>query len=166
MSSSNPFWANLFRKKSDPKSKITELWLNTPLFENVPTSICRQLVENMHPRYYKKGEAVFNEGELGAGAVLISTGKVVIKSAGKILAELEEGDFFGEIALVLDEPRTADAIASEDCELVFLIKQDVNEWISRTPRYGAVFMRNVAFLVANRLKQANHQLSQSSENQT
>ena len=159
MSSNDPFWSNLFNRKSDTKSKITELWLQTPLFKEVPAAMCRQLVENMHPRYYKKNEAIFHEGELGAGAVLIASGKVEIKSADKILAELEAGDFFGEIALVLDEPRTADAIASDDCELYFLIKQDVNEWLNRTPRYGAVFMRNVAFLIANRLKQVNHRLS-------
>jgi len=116
----------------------------------------------MHPRYYKKGEAVFNQGELGAGAVLISSGKIIIKSADQVLAELEEGDFFGEVALVLDEPRTASAVASEDCELVFLIKQDVNEWINRTPRYGAVFMKNVAYLIATRLKKTNQLLSDCS----
>lgn len=161
MIKNNPFWSNLFVKKSDVKSKITELWLQTPLFENVPTSMCRKLVENMHPRYYKKGETIFNQGELGAGAVLITAGRVTIKSADQVLAELVEGDFFGEVALVLDEPRTADAVASEDCELVFLIKQDVNEWVNRTPRYGAVFMKNIAYLIATRLKQANQLLSES-----
>jgi len=162
MTNKNPFWSNLFKQRDDVKSKITDLWLQTPLFKNVPTSTCRNLVENMHPRYYKKGEAIFNQGELGAGAVLITSGKVTIKSAEQVLAELSEGDFFGEVALVLDEPRTADAVASEDCELVFLIKQDVNEWVNRTPRYGAVFMKNIAYLIATRLKQANQLLSENS----
>lgn len=161
MSSINPIWANLFKPKTDARSKVTDLWLQTPLFKDVPTAICRRLVGNMHPRYYKKGEPIFNEGELGAGAVLISSGTVVIKSADKVLAELGEGDFFGEIALVLDEPRTANAIASKDCELFFLIKQDVNEWVNCTPQYGAVFMKNVAYLIATRLKQANSILSES-----
>jgi CRP-like cAMP-binding protein len=160
----NPFWSNLFKKQDDAKSKITDLWLQTPLFENVPTSICRKLVENMHPRYYKKDEAIFNQGELGAGAVLITSGKVIIKSSDQVLAELAEGDFFGEVALVLDEPRTADAVASEDCELVFLIKQDVNEWVNQTPRYGAIFMKNIAHLIATRLKRANQLLSDGNNN--
>lgn len=155
----NPFWSNLFNRQDDVKTKITDLWLQTPLFKNVPTSVCRQLVENIHPRYYKKGEAIFNQGELGAGAVLISSGKVSIKSGDQELAELGEGDFFGEVALVLDEPRTADAVASEDCVLLFLVKPDVNEWINRSPRYGAIFMKNVALLIATRLKQTNQLLS-------
>jgi len=81
-----------------------------------------------------------------------------------VLAELVVGDFFGEVALVLDEPRTADAVASEDCELVFLIKQDVNEWVNQTPGYGAVFMRNIAHLIATRLKRANQLLSDRNNN--
>jgi len=68
----NPFWANLFKKPNDVTGKITDLCLQTRLFKNVPTSTCRNLVENMPPRYCKKGEAIFNQGELGAGAVLIS----------------------------------------------------------------------------------------------
>lgn len=157
----NPVWSNIFRRSSDATSKVTELWMKTPLFDGIPPSQCRRLMENMYPRYYKCGEPIFSEGESGAGAVLVSSGKVQIKSSGKVLAELSEGDFFGEVALVLDEPRTADAVASEDSELYFLIKQDVNEWVNRSPRHGAQLMRNVAFLLASRLKQANHHLSES-----
>ena len=155
----NPFWSNIFRKQDDSASKITDLFLQTPLFKNIPASICRQIVEQMHVRYYAKNEIVFKQGELGAGAVLITSGEVLISSAKKPLAKLTEGDFFGEIALVLDEPRTADATACTECELVFLLKQDIDEWINRSPRYGAVFMKNVAYLIANRLKQANQVLS-------
>ncbi len=151
----NPYWKNLFRKTQTRTERITGLWLETPLFKGIPARVCRQLVKRMHPRRYKAGEGIFNAGELGAGVVLIVSGEVSVQSRGKELARLHQGDFFGEVALVSDDPRTADAVADTECELVFLMRQEVEEWVRSSPRYGVILMTNVAHILAVRLRQMN-----------
>lgn len=151
----HPLWQNLFRPKSERIDDATSLWMNTPLFENIPEGKCRELVKCMHPRQYKCGEKVFNSGEIGTSVVLIRTGAIEIKAGEKLLAELQKGDFFGEVALIIDEPRTADAIATDDSELIFFLRSDLEEWIQRSPSYGAQFMLNIARVLAARLRHTN-----------
>jgi len=159
MSSNHPLWHNLFRPKEDRISEVTEMWMTTPLFEKISQRECRELVKTMHPRQYKKGEMVFNSGDIGASIVLIRSGAIEIKAAEKLLAELFAGDFFGEVALIIDEPRTADAIATEDSELIFFLRSDLDEWVKRSPRNGAQFMLNIATVLAARLRHTNILLS-------
>jgi len=156
----NPLWSNLFRKPAALRSELTELWLATPLFQDIPRRAVEHLVADMHPRDYAAEESVFRVGERGAGAVLIHSGSVSIRSGDIELARLEHGDFFGEIALAIDEPRTADAIAVEPTRLVFLLRADVEEWIERAPALGGRFALNLARIIASRLRRANALLSE------
>ena len=159
MSSQHPFWQNLFRHKQDRTSEVTDMWMSTPLFNKITKRECRDLVKTMHPRHYKKGEMVFNSGDIGASVVLIRSGGIEIKAIDKLLAELTVGDFFGEIALIINEPRTADAIACEDSELIFFLRSDLEEWVKRSPKSGAQFMLNIATVLAARLRHTNILLS-------
>ena len=159
----DPFWSNLFRQSKSSNDVITDLWLETSLFHNIPPRVCHQLVRRMHIRQYKADEVVFKAGELGAGAVLIKSGEVMVQSNGKVLAVLQAGDFFGEVALVNEDPRTADAIAKNDCELVFLVRQEIEEWVRSSPRHGVTFMSNVAHVLASRLSHSNSLLAKINE---
>ena len=159
MNSKHPLWQNLFRPKEDRISEVTDMWMSTPLFEKITKRECRDLVKTMHPRHYKKGEMVFSSGDIGASIVLIRSGGIEIKATDKLLAELTAGDFFGEVALIIDEPRTADAIASEESELIFFLRTDLDEWVKRSPKSGAQFMLNIATVLAARLRHTNILLS-------
>ncbi len=162
-SKKHPLWHNFFRPQGDRLSEVTDLWMDTPLFESIPHRKCRELVNNMHPRQYIKGEKVFSAGDIGASVVLIRSGGVEIMAGEKLLAELVTGDFFGEVALVIDEPRTADAIATEDSELIFFLRSDLEEWIQRSPQDGARFMLNIARVLAARLRHTNILMSLQGE---
>jgi len=159
MSAQHPLWQNLFRPREDRISEVTDMWMATPLFDKISTRECRDLVKTMHPRHYKAGETVFSSGDIGASIVLIRSGAIEIKAADKLLAELSAGDFFGEVALIVDEPRTADAITTEESELIFFLRSDLEEWVKRSPRSGAQFMLNIASVLAARLRHTNILLS-------
>ena len=154
-STKHPLWQNLFRSQGDRLTEVTKMWMDTPLFENISEHKCRELVNTMHPREYQTGEKVFNSGDIGTSVVLIRKGGIEIKAGEKLLAELQAGDFFGEVALVIDEPRTADAITCEESELIFFLRSDLEEWIQRSPRDGAQFMLNIAKVLAARLRHTN-----------
>ncbi|MDH5407851.1 MAG: cyclic nucleotide-binding domain-containing protein [Gammaproteobacteria bacterium] len=156
-------WSNLFRKRNPITDHIIDMWSTTPLFRDIPKREILQLVRDMPPRNYAPNEYIFHSGDQGAGAAIILSGKVHIRSGEVLLAELKEGDFFGEIALVLDVPRTADAIAVEDTELLFFLRPELEDWLSRSPYFAGRLGSNLAYVLAQRLIQANKSLEQAGQ---
>jgi len=163
-SSTHPFWSNLFKARDDQTTEISKLWMASPLFTQIPERICRQLVSTMHIRNYEPGETIFKAGERGAGAVIIRSGMVSIRAGSQELSQLGRGDFFGEIALVANEPRTANAISLSKSELVFFLQTDLTEWKEHSPKYGAQLVTNLARILATRLRESNERLSQKADN--
>jgi CRP-like cAMP-binding protein len=148
-------WTNIFRKPRDEREQLAGLWQATPLFAGIPAREVLSLADNMHLRSYGKDEVVFREGDQAAGAILVFDGKVEILADTRPLAQLERGDFFGEIALAENDQRTATARCLEDSRLVFFLKQDLEEWIEVEPRLGNRFLMNLSSVLARRLHQAN-----------
>ena len=73
----------------------------------------------------KSGEVIISVGDESNGcAYYINRGSVRVTGGGKELAVLESGSFFGEIALITDEPRTATVETVEDTELQVFLKDD------------------------------------------
>ena len=75
-------------------------------------------------RVYPKDAVIFKEGDPGREMYYILTGQVRLeKRAGqvkKVLAELKPGSYFGEMAALIDAPRTASAIADDPCHLAVI----------------------------------------------
>ena len=72
----------------------------------------------VHERSYLKDEVVFDEGEEGQAIYFILKGNVLIctqQPEAKTIATLEQGSFFGELALLDSAPRSAQARAADDC---------------------------------------------------
>ena len=153
--SHDPIWFNFFRKSADPDQVLADLWKKTPLFNKISWRRCLTLSRMMHTRNFQKGELIFKDGEIGLGVAMIVSGSVHVKTGGHLLADLKTGDFFGEIALVIDEPRTANVIAAEDTQLAFFLRPDLEEFIEQFPKHGAIFMFNLSKVLANRLREAN-----------
>jgi CRP-like cAMP-binding protein len=82
----------------------------------------------LNERRYLRGEIIFDEGEEGQTVYGIISGRVLICRQGEPetgkLAEIEAGVVFGELALLDDAPRAAQARAAEDCVLASLSRGD------------------------------------------
>ncbi|MCY7304676.1 MAG: cyclic nucleotide-binding domain-containing protein [Rhodoferax sp.] len=81
----------------------------------------------MHERRYLAGEVVFDEGEQGEAFYIVLQGEVLILRQGQLdqpLATLGSGSFFGELALLDDAPRSAQARAGSQCTLLVLFRGD------------------------------------------
>jgi len=155
------FWSNFFKNNTNQQQIISDYWAKTPLFTGIPNAQIYKLVAAMHIRQFAKGESIFKQGDQGAGALLIIEGHVKVSTKETSLASLKAGDFFGEIALAQTDERTADALAVENTELVFFLKQDVEEWIAQEPAQGAQFLKNLSAVLAQRLQKMNAQLNAS-----
>lgn len=82
----------------------------------------------LHQRSYLKDEVIFDQGEDGQALYIVESGKVLICRQGlpvpRRIAVLEAGMLFGELALLDDSPRAAQARASENCTLAVLFRAD------------------------------------------
>jgi CRP-like cAMP-binding protein len=84
----------------------------------------------LHKRDYLAGEVIFDEGEVGQTVYILLEGEVTICRQGRPdtgqLARLGPGEFFGELGLLDDSVRTAQALAATDCRLLVLFRDDFN----------------------------------------
>ena len=106
----------------------------------------------------KKGEIIYNEGDLGTEMYVVQTGAVrIFRAAGGIKQELsvmEKGDFFGELAVLEGLPRTASAEAVEDVELIEINSTTFDKMIRGNIEIAVRMLRKLS----NRLQQASHQI--------
>jgi CRP/FNR family transcriptional regulator, cyclic AMP receptor protein len=96
-----------------------------PLFQSLDPAVSRRIGELLRERYLNKGDILFRKGDEGTALYLITRGKIKISVTSRLgdevtLAVMAAGDFFGEMALLDGMPRSADAVALEDTDLLFL----------------------------------------------
>lgn len=96
----------------------------------------------------EQGEYVFREGELGTEMFIVHRGKVeVLKSiegGERQLAVFEQGDFFGELSLLDEEPRSASVRALEDSVLVRIDGSTFIQMLRETPEVAVRMMRKLS----------------------
>lgn len=110
---------------------------------------------------YNQGDRLFSEGESGAKLYVVLDGKVRIAKripgvGEEALAILERGDFFGEMSLIDDKPRSADAVAHENGTVVLAIDKRVLEDILSQDLAGAEqFLTILNRILCQRLREIN-----------
>lgn len=111
-------------------------------------------------RIYDEGKVIFNEGDYGKEMFIILDGKVkIVKKVGnieKVLMILEKGDFFGEMALVEDKPRSATAIAVTTCKVIAIDKNLLKNLILKNPE----FAYKMIIKMSQRLRETNKQIEE------
>ena len=155
-------WSNIFRLARG-KESISETLHRVPLFQDLNSKELSILERAVHIRTYMTGESVFLETEPGAGMYLIRSGHVdiVLNHTSEhplLLAELEAGDFFGEMALLGDTARSATALAREKSELIGFFYPDLVDVMNVHPAMGAKISFGLARTLAERLRFTNSQL--------
>ncbi|GEM_PF-2244899 len=93
------------------------------LFADLPGEVLLTIAETCEDREMIKDEKLFSMGDAPDGMYIVATGRVGIQRGDKLLSELGEHDFFGELGLFDDSPRMADAVARTDGMILFLQKE-------------------------------------------
>lgn len=82
-----------------------------PLFSGLDKKKRNSIASQGKELSYKSGDTIVDEGTMGVGFYLILDGKAEVRKKGKILASLQKGQFFGEMSLIDEQPRSADVVA-------------------------------------------------------
>jgi CRP-like cAMP-binding protein len=157
------FWGNIFRKPSGQKETVLVIMRRVPFFNGLTKSGLLEFQKLIHERTYRADETIFWEGEPGVGMYIVLEGQVgIFKEQGmqqrEELARLQRGEFFGELALLDESPRSATAVAMEQSTILGLFRPDLMELIERKPRLGNKLLFNLAELIGERLKHTNSEL--------
>ena len=117
-----PLWRPLTAVDADAhvSAEQLELLRAVPIFTPLPPPALERLAQALVEARVEAGLTVFEEGDHGDLFYVLADGKAVVESGGRRLRTLEKGDFFGEIALLRDVPRTASVRAASNLRLLVL----------------------------------------------
>jgi CRP/FNR family transcriptional regulator, cyclic AMP receptor protein len=133
-----------------------------PLFESLDDATARELCELIETLDCPAHQVLFHAGDAGDAMYLIESGKVRICMQAKdghevTLAKLGRGDFFGEMALLDGERRSADAVVAEDARLALLSREHFLSFMRSSPDVALEMLT----ALANRLRHTDELLRHS-----
>ncbi len=147
------------RNLQDSEPSVEERLRGVPLFAVLEAGARHSLVPRLSPRRLKRGQTVFLQGDPGQEMYLLVEGRVRIACESLngreiTLAVLSEGGFFGEMALLDGEARSATAVAEDPCSLLVLHRSDFQDFLLQSPEAGIAML---GFL-SQRLRRANEKI--------
>lgn len=111
--------------------------------------------------HFATGEMIFSEGDLGTEMFIIQEGSVEIlkqfRGEEQELADLGQGDFFGEMSILEDLPRTATARAKSDCKVLRINGTTFDSMLRKNPEIAVRMMRKLS----RRLRDTDNLLRQA-----
>ncbi len=130
------------RDRAELKSNSSPSLEGMPLFSGVPREELVSLLTSVTPLKFSSGQTVVREGEPGDSLFLIVQGSLRVSTRSEdgqeiALAALGAGDFFGEISLLTNRPRTATVTALTEADVLRLDRATVDELRQRHPQIDA-----------------------------
>jgi CRP-like cAMP-binding protein len=139
-------------------SNEVELLRRVPLFAGMEPAKLKLLAYTSDVVTYRTGQVLFRRGDVGDAAYVIIQGNAEVSittDAGEIpVAQLRDGDFLGEIAILCDTPRTATVTASSELKTLRIRKERFFELLRQFPEMAIELTR----LLADRLTRTTAEL--------
>ena len=147
--------------KSEINMHLTEIekvfvLKSTQLFSQTPENIIAEIVPIVKEVTVSAGDIIFNKGDNGSSMYIIYDGAVKIHDGETTFIENKSRDFFGELALLDPEPRSATATALTDS---LLLKLDEEEWYELMEDRPEV-LRSIMRILCRRIRLQNELLMQ------
>jgi len=145
----------------NPPEMTLDAIRSVPLFASLDDGAAGELRDLLRPREAGAGTSLFRSGDKGDAMYLIESGRIRISVSDEdqkeiILAELAQGDFFGEMAIIDGQKRSADASVTEDARLAVLSRDDFMRFVRNNPTV-ALEMLSATF---SRLRRTDRMLQQ------
>jgi len=118
-----------------------------PFFTKLSPTTLEQLENKVKLITYKQGDIIFGEGEVGDSLYIIRSGFVKVSKKQddkeKIVAYISHGNYFGEMALLEDETRSATISAFTKTEVVQVLKDDFNDLLKKDPEISEMIQDSI-----------------------
>jgi hypothetical protein len=114
-------------------AEITDLLGQAFIFANLTEDELGRVAKAARIRTYPAGSDVVTEGDTGGGFFIISDGQVEVLKGDKVIDTMQEGDFFGEMSILENHPRSATIRAKTQTECIVLHRADFMEELKRSP---------------------------------
>lgn len=131
---------------------------NIKLFEGISKRNLIHVLESLQERTYLKGETIFTQGDIGRALFIVFSGKISLSrldpatKKSEDIAEVNPGEFFGEMALLEEMPRTATAYAAEETKVFMLFKIKLDSLLYTWPKIGVNIATQLAKILSARLR--------------
>jgi voltage-gated potassium channel len=112
---------------------MIEILKGIPFFANLSDEDLQAIIDKVQMQYFGPDQVIFEQGDYGEEMYIIKRGKVQVLRDYAIIAELEDHAFFGEMALVSDEPRNATIRSVTEVEALTLSKEDFRSLLETNP---------------------------------
>ncbi len=126
----------------------------TALFAETPENVLSSIVPIMKEVSFLDGQKIFAKGDLGTSLFIVYAGEVEIFNGAQRLTTFHKGDFFGELALLDAEPRSATAVAHGE---VIAFRLDQEDFYDVMEERGEV-LRNIMKVLCQRLRRQNEKM--------
>jgi CRP-like cAMP-binding protein len=146
-----------------PEARLIEILEAIPLFTGLLPTHLHRMASRAHVVGWKKNEYVFKHGDPGDGLYIVNSGAVRISrdASGmgeEALAIVRDGGHFGEMSLIDDVPRSADAIVHEDATLLKLGKDDMRDLLFVDRELAYELLWRFVRTLSGRLRESNDRL--------
>lgn len=115
------------------KQEKLDLLGAVPLFRDVSKKDLERILSTTKETFHEEGQSIITEGRGGVGFHLITDGKAQVIRGGRTVANLGPGEFFGELALVDDGPRSATVIAETGLSTMVISKWEFRPLVKSHP---------------------------------
>lgn len=125
------------------KDAKIELLRGVPLFANCSKAELQQIAQLADELDLSDGATLIREGERGREFIVVAEGTVKVTRGGTTIRELGSGDFIGEIALVVDRPRTATVTATSPVRLLVVTDRAFSRLLEQVPSISLKVMQSL-----------------------
>jgi CRP/FNR family cyclic AMP-dependent transcriptional regulator len=123
---------------------FAETLSGVPLFAQLSSKDCGRLAERMKDRTFNEGETITEQGKSGLGFFVIVQGNATVSIGGEVVRTLGPDDWFGEIALIDDGPRTATIVAGTDLHCRGLTAWEFRPFVQEHPEVAWPLLETLA----------------------
>jgi CRP/FNR family cyclic AMP-dependent transcriptional regulator len=128
---------------------------SVPLLAGLNSRIRRRLAETGKRRTYDAGDDIVRQGSTGTALYIVLSGEARVERDGERLGSVKAGDFFGELALIEEHPRSATVIADSDTECLLFPAWEFTALLEEHPEIAVPIMR----ALIQRLHRREHHLA-------
>lgn len=114
---------------------------SVPLLAGLDNRVRRRLAEIGKRRTYGADEAIVKEGSTGTALYIVLSGRARVERQGEVLGEVKGGDFFGELALIEEHPRSATIVAVDETDCLLFPAWEFTALLDEHPEIAVPIMR-------------------------